>query len=115
MWMMLQQQEPDDYVIATGETHSVRELVVKAYSCIGIKIVWDGQGVNEVGLNAANKDVLVRVDPIYFRPTEVDELLGDATKAKRVLGWEPITTFDALVEEMVAFDLQLAKTGDIFS
>ncbi|KAH3757642.1 GDP-mannose 4 [Pelomyxa schiedti] len=114
MWMMLQQSEPSDYVIATGETHSVRELVEEAFKCIDITVHWEGEGVNEKGVSSTGQ-ILVHVDPKYFRPTEVELLLGDASKAKKVLGWEPRTTFKELVKEMVSHDLALLKSGDQFS
>ena len=115
MWMMLQQDEPDDYVLATGETHSVREFVEKAFGFAGITIKWKGEAgtVDEIGVDAANEDrVLVKIDPAYFRPTEVDLLLGDPTKAKTKLGWESKTPFDKLVEEMVKEDLAIVR-GEI--
>ena len=105
MWLMLQQDTPDDYVVATGETHSVREFVEEAFAEVGITITWQGTGVDEVGINTATGSVVVRIDPIYFRPTEVDLLLGNPAKAKRVLGWAPETTFHALVKEMVASEV----------
>jgi len=105
MWRIVQQDKPDDFVLATGETHSVREFVEKAFLETDIKIKWQGEGIQETGINAETGDVLVEVDPEYFRPTEVDMLIGDASKAKCVLGWEATVTFDELVKEMVAFDL----------
>jgi GDPmannose 4,6-dehydratase len=107
MWMMLQQPKPDDYVLATGEMHSVREFVERAFGSIGREIVWRGSGVDEIGIEAASGRQLIKIDPRYFRPTEVDELLGNPAKAKRVLGWKARTTFAELVEEMVASDLKL--------
>jgi len=104
MWLMLQQPKPDDYVLATGETHSVREFVERAFSEIGRKVIWQGQAVDEVGVDAETGSVLVRIDPRYFRPTDVEVLLGDASKAERELGWKPKTTFSALVREMVTAD-----------
>lgn len=109
MWMMLQQEEPQDFVLATNETHSVREFVEKAFACVGTQIVWEGQGEGEVGLCSATGKVLVRVDPAYYRPTEVDLLLGDSTKARQQLGWVPRTSFDDLVKEMVSSDLSAVK------
>ncbi len=94
MWLMMQQEKPDDYVIATGETHSVKEFVEKAFAVVNIKVRWEGEGVNEVGINVDTNDVIVRVDPRYFRPTEVDFLLGDPSKAKKQLGWVLETSFD---------------------
>ena len=82
MWLMLQQDEPDDYVIATGETHSIREFVEVAFAVVGIQIEWQGAGIDEVGINSATGQKVVAIDPAYFRPTEVDLLLGDATKAR---------------------------------
>ena len=105
MWRMLQQPFGDDYVLATGQQHSVREFVEKAFAVAGRRIAWRGSGVDEVGCDAERDTVLVRVDPRYFRPTEVDSLLGDASKARSVLGWEPSTGFDTLVREMVESDL----------
>jgi len=107
-WLMLQQPRPDDYVIATGEQHSVREFVERAGGCLGMRIEWCGSGVDEQGIDAATGRVVVRVDPRYFRPTEVDTLLGDAAKARARLGWTPEIGFDQLVREMVAADRELA-------
>lgn len=110
MWLMLQHETPDDYVIATGETHMVREFVELAFAEVGIKIEWKGEGVNEKGIDASNGRVLVEVSPNYFRPTEVDLLLGDPTKAKTVLGWNPTKTpFKELVKLMVASDMEYVK------
>jgi GDPmannose 4,6-dehydratase len=106
MWRILQQPEPDDYVLATGETHSVREFVEKAFAQIGIGIVWQGVGADEKGIDAGSGRVLVKVDPGYFRPTEVDFLIGDASKASAKLGWKHRVSFDDLVAEMVAADLK---------
>lgn len=97
MWLMLQQPSPSDFVIATGEIHSVREFVEEAFSVVNIKILWTGEGVDEVGINSENGRVVVKVDPLYYRPTEVDKLKGDASKAKLVLGWEPKTTFKVFI------------------
>jgi len=112
-WLMLQQDEPDDYVIATGEQHSVRKFVDIAASEIGIAVKWEGQGVNEKGINAANGKTIVAVDPNYFRPTEVDTLLGDSSKGKEKLGWEPKVSFEDLVKEMVHADLEDAKKDEL--
>lgn len=109
MWLMLQQDEPEDFVVATGKTYSVRAFVEAAFAVVGCKIVWEGAGVDEVGRDANTLKILVRVNPKYFRPTEVDLLLGDATKAKEKLGWTPKVTFDELVKEMVEADLALMK------
>jgi len=108
-WLMLQQPEPDDYVIASGEQHSVREFVEAAFAVLGTRIEWRGKGVKEVGIEASSGRVLVAVDPRYFRPTEVEALLGDASKARRVLGWRPRRGFRDLVEEMVRSDLREAE------
>jgi len=111
MWMMLQQEKADDFVIATGETHSVKEFVEKAFAVIGIPVRWEGEGVNEVGINATTNEVVVRVDERYFRPTEVEFLLGDPTKAKKTLGWELEISFDQLVKEMVEKDIEFFEKG----
>lgn len=105
MWLMLQQPEPDDYVLATGEMHSVREFVELAFGHVGRTIVWKGDGVDEKGIDAKSGATLVEIDPEYFRPTEVEQLLGDATKAKKRLGWSHKTGFGQLVQEMVSSDL----------
>ena len=106
MWMMLQQPQPDDYVLATGEAHSVREFIELAFAAVGRRIEWRGLGEDEVGVDAGTGQELVRVDPRYFRPTEIDELLGDASKARRRLGWAPETSFTELVAKMVKSDLK---------
>jgi GDPmannose 4,6-dehydratase len=106
MWRILQQTEPDDYVLATGETHSVREFVEKAFAEIGVRIAWEGAGVEEKGLDARSGRVLVQVDPRYFRPTEVDLLVGDPSKARSKLGWQHKVSFEQLVAEMVAADVR---------
>ena len=103
MWLMLQQDEPDDYVIATGEQYSVRDFVDAAAPYFGMKIEWMGEGLNEVGYDWNTKRPVIKVDPKYFRPAEVESLLGDATKAKEKLGWEPKTSFTELVEDMVLY------------
>jgi GDPmannose 4,6-dehydratase len=107
MWQMLQHDEAEDFVLATGETHPVREFVTKAFKEVEIDIIWEGEGINEKGINAATKEVLVEVDEKYFRPTEVELLLGDPTKAKEKLGWENKHSFDQLVKEMVKADVKL--------
>jgi len=107
MWLMLQQSEPDDYVLATGESHSVRQFVEKAFACTGRKIVWQGKGESERGIESGTGRVLVEVDPRYFRLNEVSYLVGDATKARRKLGWKHRISFNQLVEEMVEEDLKL--------
>ena len=106
MWRILQQDQPDDYVLATGEKHSVREFTEKAFACVDRAIEWSGQGVAEEGRDARTGEVLVAVDPAYFRPTEVDLLLGDPSKAHQRLGWRHTTRFEDLVAEMVEADLK---------
>ena len=101
--------KPDDYVLATGETHSVREFVERAFAEVGIAIAWKGSGVKEQGVDKSNGRVLVEVDPRYFRPAEVDMLCGDATKAREKLGWTPKEKFADLVKEMVRHDVQLLE------
>src|SRR5215469_2042587 len=105
MWRIMQHSEPDDFVLATGEDHSVREFVERAFAEVGRRIVWRGTGLDEVGIDAAVGTVLVRIDPRYFRPTEVQTLLGDASKARAKLGWRPSVTFAELVAQMVAADV----------
>ena len=107
MWRMLQQPEPDDYVLATGETHAVREFIELAFREIEVVIDWQGKGVDEKGVDRASGRTLVAVDPRYFRPTEVELLLGNPAKAKRKLGWVHSTPFPDLVREMVRSDLQV--------
>jgi GDPmannose 4,6-dehydratase len=109
MWRILQQAEPDDYVLATGEAHTVREFIERAFAHVGRTIAWQGEGAGETGLDAKSGAVLVEVDPRYFRPTEVELLLGNPAKAKRQLGWEHRTTFAQLVAEMVQADLDLFR------
>jgi GDPmannose 4,6-dehydratase len=112
MWLMLQQPKPDDYVLATGEAHSVRELVERAFSVVGRKIAWRGNGKDEIGIDEKTGETLIEVDPNYFRPTEVDLLLGDPSKAHRELGWKHKVSFDELISEMVKSDLaQIATNG----
>jgi GDPmannose 4,6-dehydratase len=106
MWLMLQQPEPDDYVLATGESHSVRDFIELAFAQIGRKIAWQGTGSDEVGIDVGTGQDLVKVDRRYFRPTEVDCLLGDATKAQQALGWRPEVSFTDLVVDMVKSDLR---------
>lgn len=106
MWLMLQQEKPEDFVIATGETHTVREFCEEAFRVAGIDIIWDGEGLYEKGLDKKTGKVFVEIDPIYFRPTEVDILLGDNTKAKEKLGWKPKVTFKELVKIMMKYDLK---------
>ena len=117
--MMLQQTEPDDYVIATGIQYSVREFLLNTAGELGIKLKFKGEGLDEVAIVTAIdhdrspgikvNDIIMRIDPNYYRPTEVDSLLGDATKAKKLLGWEPEISFNELVKEMVKTDLKFAK------
>lgn len=111
MWMMLQQKEPDDYVLGTGETHSVREFVERAFAVAGVTVEWRGRGVEEIGVDKATGAVIVRIDARYFRPTEVDLLLADPSKARTVLGWTHKTTFTQLVAEMVRADLAEVDAG----
>jgi len=118
MWRMLQEDKPDDYVLATGETHTVREFVEKAFKYIGIDIKWAGKtgSVEEVGVDSSDESrILVRIDPQYFRPTEVELLLGDPTKAKNVLGWEATTKFEDLVKDMMKADMEKVEIGDMTS
>ena len=109
MWRMLQQDQPDDFVIATGEVHSVRQFIEQAFAEVGIRVVWSGSGVDEKGLDQETGATIVAVDSRYFRPTEVDFLQGDATKAREKLGWVPKTSFADLVKMMVAEDLKTAE------
>jgi len=109
MWMMLQQPEPEDYVIATGRQHSVRELIELAAGRLGMRLRWEGEGIDEKGVDHATGRPVVAVDPRYFRPTEVDTLQGDPSKARHKLGWEPKISFEELVGEMVAADLREAE------
>jgi GDPmannose 4,6-dehydratase len=114
-WRMLQQERPQDYVIATGRQHSVRDFVEKAAAHLGMRMEWRGSGSEEIGVDRRSGRTIVRIDPGYFRPTEVDALLGDASKARAELGWEPHTDFDALVREMVEADLELAWRDALIS
>ena len=110
MWMMLQQEQPEDFVIATGEMHTVREFCELAFKEAGIDIRWEGQGVNEKGFDVQTNRVLIEVDPKYFRPCEVEQLLGDPTKAKTLLGWNPTkTSFKQLIKKMVEHDMHFVK------
>ena len=108
-WRILQHDVPDDYVIAIGEQHSVREFVSKTFERLNVDIEWSGSGLEEQGRDKATGKLLVEVDARYFRPTEVETLLGDASKARQVLGWRPQRSFDDLVEDMVRSDLKLAR------
>jgi GDPmannose 4,6-dehydratase len=111
MWLMLQQNEPKDYVIATGKTHTVREFVNMAFDEVGFVLEWSGKGLNEVAKDAKTGKVLVSVDPRHFRPAEVELLLGDPTKAENELGWTAKTTLQDLVSEMVQYDLHTDSYG----
>jgi GDPmannose 4,6-dehydratase len=110
MWRILQQEKPEDYVIATGETHSVREFCDAAFACVGIPLTWKGKGLEEKGIGQDGR-ILVELDPRYLRPTEVEHLMGDPSKAKAKLGWKPRVGFERLVEMMVESDLALASRG----
>ncbi len=113
MWLMLQTEKPDDYVIATGETHTVREFCDLAFREAGIELEWQGEGINENAIDKASGEILVEVDPKYFRPTEVDLLLGDPSKAKTELGWNPTTTkFENLIKLMMKSDMELVEKED---
>jgi GDPmannose 4,6-dehydratase len=114
MWLMLQQPEPDDFVLATGESRSVREFVGRAFAHVGRSIVWKGTGVDETGMDEKTGEILVKIDPRYFRPTEVEALLGDAGKARQRLGWRPEVAFDEIVREMVESDLQRTEDARSF-
>ncbi|MBR3567350.1 MAG: GDP-mannose 4,6-dehydratase [Salinivirgaceae bacterium] len=110
MWLILQQEKPDDFVIATGEYHTVRDFCTLAFKTLGVNLRWEGEGVNEKGIDTATGKILVEVDPKYFRPAEVDQLLGDPTKAKTKLGWNPRkTSFEDLVKIMVEHDMKFVK------
>ncbi len=106
MWLILQQKKPDDFVLATGETNTVRKFVELAFKEVGIEVNWEGKGINEVGKNSKNGDIIVRVDKKYFRPAEVDILLGDYSKAKKQLKWSPTISFNQLVKEMVLSEMK---------
>jgi len=115
MWLMTQQDRAEDFVVATGETHTVREFVEKSFACVDIVIEWKGEkgSVDEVGYQTGTDRALVKIDPKYFRPTEVDILIGDPQKAKRVLNWAPKTLFEDLVKEMTEADIKLVEAGDL--
>ena len=115
MWLILQQDIPDDYVCATGEMHTVREFVELAFSIIGVEIVWQGEKENETGSCKKTGRIMVKIDPKYYRPTEVEQLLGNAAKATKKFGWKPKITFHELVKEMVLADVELVKAGDLIS
>jgi GDPmannose 4,6-dehydratase len=114
-WLMLQQDKPQDFVIATGEQHSVREFVVAAGAELDMRIEWRGKGLEEQGVDAKSGRTVVKVDPRYFRPTEVESLLGDPSKANTVLGWKPEHSFRSLVQEMVASDLEIARRDAVIA
>jgi len=109
MWLMLQQGKPEDFVIATGEVHSVREFAERAFEMTGVDILWEGEGLNETGRDAATGETLIEVDPDYFRPTEVDYLQGDPAKARRTLDWAPSVSFEEMIGRMVEHDLKAAR------
>lgn len=111
MWLMLQQDKPQDFVIATGETYTIKQFVEKAFQYLDKKIIWEGEGVNEKGVDASNGKVLVQVDPKYFRPAEVELLWGDPSLAKTEMNWSPKTSFDELVEIMMKYDLEFDTYG----
>ncbi len=114
MWLILQQPQPDDFVIATGEYHSVRQFTTRAFARAGINLRWEGHGLDEKGIDTATGRILVEVDPRFFRPAEVEQLLGDPAKARQTLGWNPRkTSFQELVDMMVDADMQLAREGKI--
>ena len=116
MWLMLQEDKPDDYVVATGKTHTVRKFVELAFSNIGIEILWKGEGINEKGYDKNNESkILIEINPKYFRPTEVELLIGDPKKAKEILGWESKIKLETLVKEMVESDVKLVESGDLFN
>ena len=111
MWLMLQQESPDDYVIATNETRTVREFVEIAFKRVGIDINWEGMGVDEIGVDAETGRTLVSVNPAFFRPAEVELLLGDCTKAEKKLGWTREVSFSELVQRMVDHDMKIISEG----
>ena len=109
MWLMLQQDQPEDFVISMNETHSVREFIEIAASHLDMKIAWSGQGIDEIGTDIYTGRVVVKINPAFYRPAEVDLLLGDSTKARAALGWMPRHTFESLVKDMIDSDLKLAE------
>jgi GDPmannose 4,6-dehydratase len=109
MWRMLQQEKPEDFVLATGVTTTIREFAERAFAEVGITLGWSGRGVDEVGRDTKTGNTVVSVDPTYFRPTEVDLLIGDATKARKKLGWKPTLDLQQMIEEMIAADLEEAR------
>lgn len=115
MWMMLQQEKPDDYVVSTGETHSVREFVEEVCKILNIDLIWKGKGIDEKGIDKKTGEIIIEIDPIYFRPAEVDLLIGDSSKAKKILRWKPKTNFKELVKLMVDADFEKEKQFLILS
>ena len=113
MWMMLQQDKPDDYVIATGETHTVREFIEEACKVLDIDLEWKGKGVDEKGIDKKTGETIIEIDPRYFRPTEVNLLLGDASKAQKILGWKAKTKFKELVKIMIDGDIDIVKNNKV--
>ncbi len=109
MWKILQKDKPDDFVLATGQTHTVKDFINESFKNLDIEILWEGNGLNQVGYNKANGEVIVDIDPKYFRPTDVNHLLGDSSKAKRLLNWEPKVKFEELVKIMVESDYNNIK------
>jgi len=112
-WLMLQQEKPEDFIIATGRQFSVRDFVNAAANEIGIDIQWSGEGIQEKGINRKTGKVIIEVDPAYFRPTEVESLLGDPSKAKEKLGWEPKLTFEDMVKDMIKNDMDGARAYQV--
>ena len=110
MWLMMQQDVPDDFVLATGKSYSVRDAVAEAFACCGIKLDWQGQGLDERGINRQTGQAVVAVDPAFFRPADIHDLIGDATKARRVLGWQPEKSFHDLIHEMVSAAYENTKS-----
>jgi len=110
MWLMLRQDKPEDYVIATGETHSVREFTELAFKGAGIAIEWEGEGINEIGRDVDSGRILVKVGPAFYRPTEVDLLIGDSSKARKKLGWKSKVSFEELVRMIIKCDLGIAES-----
>ena len=104
---MLQQEQPDDYVIATGKSYTIREFVKRAFEYVGIKIIWKGKGLNEIGIDKTNNKTLIKINKKFRRPTEVDLLVGDATKAREKLGWKPRYTIDDIIAEMMEYDISM--------
>jgi GDPmannose 4,6-dehydratase len=115
MWLMLQQDKPDDYVLATGEKHSVREFCQAAFARAGINLEFRGEGEDEVGIDSSSGKEVIAIDSRYYRPTEVELLIGDSSKAKQALGWSPRTTFTELVDMMVVADIAAVQSGVPFT